>query len=390
MSKAVKKQDDFCEYNKAKKKLLSGDKTYVQLLVVILVIIFISIGYTHVILLTALCLIPLLRLGLFNAYDYLIRLFIDLNYTSTALYMDYISGFRICEYGDCFDSIPSDEKDFLIGNHLSWMDSVFFMQWYWKKGLLAAAHNVVWSKMLKVPYVYAGYLRGDVLLDLDWKKDKETIKETMVRFMQSYHSRCVTLFPEGAIFSEVWKDKSDNFCAKKGIKTFNKVLCPRFQGFAAFLRAMHPKLCKDHPGGAPKYLYDLTVKYEGWDVPQPGFFEPFFPGSHCKNKRSVHVHVQKINLSELPCDSDERIEAWLESSFYRKDELLDYFEKHGAFPANDSRGSRWLEKEGLGTVGLWLIWVVFTATSTYTMYCVLKLAISSLLDAIPIWPYITS
>ena len=52
-------------------------------------------------------------------------------------------------------------------------------------------------------------------------------------------------------------------------------------------------------------------------------------GGQFPNK--VHMHVRRYPISEMP-KTDAELSQWCYDLFTKKDELLEYFEKHNEFP----------------------------------------------------------
>lgn len=74
----------------------------------------------------------------------------------------------------------------------------------------------------------------------------------------------------------------------------------------------------------------LSLGQYGQDIYtlQSSFFEGRPP-------KSVNMHWRRFRISNIPLHSDKAFEVWLRNRWKEKDHYLDYYQRHGAFPATD-------------------------------------------------------
>lgn len=49
----------------------------------------------------------------------------------------------------------------------------------------------------------------------------------------------------------------------------------------------------------------------------------------------VHMHWRRFATSDIPYDDSKALEAWVLERWIEKDQLLEQFQQHGVFPADD-------------------------------------------------------
>lgn len=51
--------------------------------------------------------------------------------------------------------------------------------------------------------------------------------------------------------------------------------------------------------------------------------------------KSVNMHWRRFDIASIPLDSPEKFELWLRQRWEEKDDLLEYYLVHGAFPEDE-------------------------------------------------------
>eukprot|EP01135_Chromosphaera_perkinsii_P008470 Nk52_evm38s1360 gene=Nk52_evmTU38s1360 len=311
--------------------------------------------FAHTSLFTICFLMPFYGLGIRFLYDFVLRKIFDIFYAWCVGYFYNVGSMRTYEYGD---ELPvggvDNEKSIMMSNHPTWIDVTCMNKWFWGKNLVGAVNWVAFAKFKLIPFVYAGWLKGDALIQCDWKKDIFIMGECFEYFRNSPLAKAFYLFPEGAVMRPSVKQKSDNYCIENNLPIFDNLLYPRMTGFLFFIKEV-----RKHNG--PKFIYDFTLKHEGWGPSGPSFADTFVPSS---TERSLHIHTRIFDIDTLP-RTDEGLKEWLENCYKEKDELLSYFNANGTFPTAKGTPSTpkqvpFLTGKFMFDTSLWLMFVYVT------------------------------
>jgi len=133
---------------------------------------------------------------------------------------------------------------------------------------------------------------------------------------------------------------SQKFAKENNYPHYERVLLPKSKGFITCINSLQ---------GVIDSVYDVTLAYSGWKS-FPGPFDMLFLDP--KKKYSLHLHVKRIPLKDLPKDP-EGLKQWLLESFKGKDKLLEIFEREGHFPAAKSPVKKVDPKEFIFPFSFW-------------------------------------
>lgn len=136
------------------------------------------------------------------------------------------------------------------------------------------------------------------------------------------------IFPEGTNLSATTREKSKKWAEKNNLQDMKHQLLPRSTGL---------RFCLNELKDTTEWLYDCTIAYEG--VP-PGQFgqdiftlrSSFFEG---RPPKSVNMHWRRFHISTIPIQNTKAFEVWLRNRWREKDYMLEYFNRHTRFPAED-------------------------------------------------------
>jgi 1-acyl-sn-glycerol-3-phosphate acyltransferase len=214
------------------------------------------------------------------------------------------------------DEVPSRENALVIANHQEMADISFLMIWARKKERLGDLKWMVKAPLKWVPGVGWGMTFLDcVFVNRDWLADRASIERTYSNIIENRVPMWMITFPEGTRITAQKLPASQAYAKEHGHPVLQHLLVPRTKGFVAAVRGL---------AGHAIALYDVTIGYEQ-GVPTLWQFAKGF-------SRVAHLHVRRYPLADLP-DDDGELASWLLQRFAEKDQLLDHFYRHGAFPA---------------------------------------------------------
>jgi 1-acyl-sn-glycerol-3-phosphate acyltransferase len=214
------------------------------------------------------------------------------------------------------DSIPMRENAIVVANHQQMPDITFLMVFARTKDRLG---DLKWFVKKPIKYV-PGVGWGMVFLDClfvarDWAEDQASIHRTFERITGDQVPLWLISFSEGTRVTPEKVRRSHDYARKKGLPTMKHVLLPRTKGFVASVLGLR---------GHADAVYDVTIGYKQ-GVPTLWQYVRGFANE-------AHLHVRRYPMATLP-QSAEELSTWLMARFREKDELLEHFYEHGAFPS---------------------------------------------------------
>lgn len=211
-------------------------------------------------------------------------------------------------------SIAAGECVLAIGNHIGAIDFLVHHELAHRRGMLAHCKYVLKRSLGYVPVLGVGlHFLCFCFVDRQYGRDCHAIGQ-YVRTTRRYGIRqWLIVYPEGTRYTPRKKTCSDRFCAEKGMRTFEHVLCPRTKGFASLVQ---------HGRDVYTHVLDVTVDYRDVHgrrcVPSLWWFFTFETGG------TFLVDVRAVRMSEI---ADARL--FVMDCFRRKDRLLsDWLEGH--------------------------------------------------------------
>ncbi|CAG8549673.1 1089_t:CDS:2 [Diversispora eburnea] len=167
-----------------------------------------------------------------------------------------------------------------------------------------------------------------IFLKRNWDADRNVLTKTMDRLADSKEPLWLLIFPEGTVVSKSARNKSKSYSEKNGLRDLEHLLLPRSTGLHFCTKALRKSV---------DYIYDLTIGFEGISVGQ--FPEDIYTlrGMYILGKypRSVHIHIRKFLISEIP-EEEEKFTEWLRQRWVEKDALMSEFYAKGKFPSFES------------------------------------------------------
>jgi lysocardiolipin and lysophospholipid acyltransferase len=156
-----------------------------------------------------------------------------------------------------------------------------------------------------------------------WEQDKPRLAHRLQKLEKATQDPMwLLVFPEGTNLSPNTRPKSQSYAKKMDLTHPKHALLPRSTGL---------KFCIESLKTSVHWLYDCTLAYEG--VPENGYAQDYYTLRSLyfqgKPPSGVHMHWRKFKISEIPLDD---FDGWIQERWMEKDQLLDYFYKHGEFP----------------------------------------------------------
>jgi 1-acyl-sn-glycerol-3-phosphate acyltransferase len=224
-----------------------------------------------------------------------------------------LHGIRIVVTGD---DIPAAENAIVVANHQQMPDITFLMIWARQKQRLGDMKWLVKDLIKWVPGVGWGMAFLDcVFVKRNWARDRASIEHAFSRLKRHRVPLWLLSFPEGTRLTPAKLAQSRAHAEREGLPPPEQVLVPRTKGFVAAVSGL-----ADHVAA----VYDVTI---GYVQGVPTLWQ-YIKGY----ARVAHLHVRRSPLSSLPT-SEAALAQWLLRRFQEKDRLLQYFYRHGAFPA---------------------------------------------------------
>jgi lysocardiolipin and lysophospholipid acyltransferase len=178
-----------------------------------------------------------------------------------------------------------------------------------------------------------------IFLSRKWAQDRKTIVDRLQISLADNMPLWLLVFPEGTVLSKNTRSISQHFADKMQISFPAKhLILPRSTGIYHILRCLEERA---------DYLYDFTIGYSGIDgeaIPEDEF-TPSKVFLEKKGPKSVHIHVDRIKIRDIPGFETKRkynpsevvdanFEMWLRERYLYKDSLLKRFFEDGSFPDN--------------------------------------------------------
>jgi len=214
------------------------------------------------------------------------------------------------------DDVPVGENALVVANHQQMPDIPAIMKFCKTKDRLGDMKYFVKKQLKWLPGMGWGMQFLDCLfIDRDWTADRETIRKTFARLVDDRVPVHLVSFVEGTRLSMPKLDSAQEYARTHGLRVPKHVLVPRTKGFVASVDGLRSHI---------DAIYDLTIGYERG---VPSLWQ-FLKGL----ARSIHVHVRRFPVGELPHSADD-LRTWLLDRWHEKDDLLEHFYTNGSFPA---------------------------------------------------------
>ncbi|KAJ2174090.1 hypothetical protein EV181_007254, partial [Coemansia sp. RSA 532] len=192
----------------------------------------------------------------------------------------------------------------VVSNHQTYFDWIII----WILSYYVRCHGymkiILKAELKNVPVFGWGMQFLDfIFLKRKWADDKQTFTDHMQRIVEHDDPAWLLIFPEGTVICKKRTAISNKYADKMGVRHPEHTLLPRVSGSRVCLSQLRPRI---------KYLYDLTIGYEGLksgDIPENEYGLVSMYGK-CVYPREIHIHVKKYPVAEIP-DDEEGFSAWM-------------------------------------------------------------------------------
>ncbi|KAF6023668.1 AGPAT5 [Bugula neritina] len=243
-----------------------------------------------------------------------------------------MNGAQIAYTGDYEEFFSSDENALYISNHQTSVDWIVVDMLAIKQDLLGRIRFMHKDELKYIPFFGLYFWQHSCINVGRFGSFDERKTINQLKYLKNNNlPTWLTIFPEGTRFDPVKTStivKSQKFAQNKGWPVLENHLTPRSRGMFLALNHLHSHF---------NSVYDVTIAYEAtrqWSdsterytrVKAPGMVD-FALGYSPK----IHVNIRKINISDVPYESEEEVGRWLHSCFERKDKLMENFLATGQF-----------------------------------------------------------
>jgi lysophosphatidic acid acyltransferase/lysophosphatidylinositol acyltransferase len=266
----------------------------------------------------------------------------------------------------------------VIANHrydIDWLAAWMLSD---KLGTLGSDKAMLKSSLRYVPVIGWGWSLCDMIfLSRNWQKDRENLAKSM-EILITYPRSLILSYFEGTRFTPKKYEASVAFAEEKNLPIrLRHHLVPRTRGFHCMTQVIKSKMEQD-----PKLkygLYNFQVALDNDDNSKASLTS-ILGGT----ETTIHIYVGRLDVMEVPTDSEEANSKYLFELYQEKDKLFEYFKEHGRFPGLEKPYKpRW---QTLVNWATWMLviyvtliyqyYVCFTSGSTLSIVLMLTLALS--------------
>ncbi|KAF2625054.1 hypothetical protein BU25DRAFT_346468 [Macroventuria anomochaeta] len=217
----------------------------------------------------------------------------------------------------------------LMANHQLYTDWLYIWWIAYTNNMHGFIYIILKESLRNIPIIgWSAQFYNFIFLARNWEEDQRRFKKALSRLNNATQPMWLIIFPEGTNLSSTTREKSKAWAAKNNLEDMKHQLLPRSTGL---------RFCLNELKDTTEWLYDCTIAYEG--VP-PGQFgqdiftlrSTFFEG---RPPKSVNMHWRRFHISDIPIQNTKAFEVWLRNRWREKDYMLEYFQRHTRFPAED-------------------------------------------------------
>lgn len=217
----------------------------------------------------------------------------------------------------------------LMANHQLYTDWLYLWWIAYTNNMHGFVYIILKESLRSIPIIgWSAQFYNFIFLARNWEEDQRRFKKALARINNATQPMWLIIFPEGTNLSATTREKSKAWAVKNNLQDMKHQLLPRSTGL---------RFCLNELKDSTEWLYDCTIAYEG--VP-PGQFgqdiftlrSTFFEG---RPPKSVNMHWRRFHISDIPIQNTKAFEVWLRNRWREKDYMLEYFQKHSRFPAEN-------------------------------------------------------
>ena len=217
----------------------------------------------------------------------------------------------------------------LMANHQLYTDWLYLWWIAYTNNMHGFVYIILKESLRSIPIIgWSAQFYNFIFLARNWEEDQRRFKKALARINSATQPMWLIIFPEGTNLSATTREKSKAWAAKNNLQDMKHQLLPRSTGL---------RFCLNELKDSTEWLYDCTIAYEG--VPSGQFGQDiftlrstFFEG---RPPKSVNMHWRRFHISDIPIQNTKAFEVWLRNRWREKDYMLEYFQKHSRFPAEN-------------------------------------------------------
>jgi hypothetical protein len=219
------------------------------------------------------------------------------------------------------------DRMLLMANHQLYTDWLYIWWIAYTNDMHGFVYIILKESLKNIPIIgWGAQFYNFIFLSRNWEDDQRTFKKHLSQLNKPNNPMWLIIFPEGTNLSSSTREKSKKWAEKNGLEDMKHQLLPRSTGL---------KFCLQELQDTTKWLYDCTIAYEG--VPEGQFGQDiftlrssFFEG---RPPKSVNMHWRRFHIDTIPIHNTKAFEVWLRNRWREKDYMLEYFNRHNRFPA---------------------------------------------------------
>jgi hypothetical protein len=217
----------------------------------------------------------------------------------------------------------------LMANHQLYTDWLYLWWIAYTNNMHGFIYIILKESLKNIPIIgWGAQFYNFIFLARNWEEDQRTFKRHLAQLNKPNDPMWLIIFPEGTNLSATTREKSKKWAEKNNLKDMKHQLLPRSTGL---------RFCLNELSETTEWLYDCTIAYEGVPAGQFGqdiftLRASFFEG---RPPKSVNMHWRRFHMDTIPIQNTKAFEVWLRNRWREKDYMLEYFNRHGRFPAED-------------------------------------------------------
>lgn len=230
------------------------------------------------------------------------------------------------------------ERIVLMSNHQIYTDWSYLWWIAYTSRMHGHLYIILKESLKYIPFLGPGMMfYGFIFMARKWASDKPRLQHRLNQ-LKGRHAGPLSgkgdldpmwllIFPEGTNLSANTRKKSVAWSKKSGVPDMKYQLLPRATGMYFCLQQLQ---------GTVDWVYDCTIGYEG--TPPNGYAQDYFTLRSTflqgRPPKSVSLYWRRFAVKDIPMDSHETFEKWIEDRWREKDKLLEQYYETGKFPVD--------------------------------------------------------
>lgn len=242
------------------------------------------------------------------------------------------------------------ERIVLMSNHQIYTDWLYLWWIAYTSRMHGHIYIILKESLKYIPFLGPGMMfYGFIFMARKWASDKPRLQHRLNQLKGKHRGPLsgkgdldpmwLLIFPEGTNLSANTRKKSVAWSQKSGIPDMKYQLLPRSTGMY---------FCLEQLRDTVDWVYDCTIGYEG--TPPDGYAQDFFTLRSTflqgRPPKSVSLYWRRFAVKDIPMESSEVFEKWIEQKWREKDKLLEQFYVTGRFPVDVAAKSEKGTSEG--------------------------------------------